>query len=289
MHVSSHPISPPPSQPADRVESFPVPGPITLDVRVAAGAIEIHAEPRDTAQVEVSPIDAGTAGSGAAEATRISLTGDTLVVAAPEASGWRWRRSPRLRVTARVPEHSVARIRAGSADLNCTGEWARAKLNTASGDTHVERVTDDMSVHTASGDVRAGQVDGRLTVRSASGDVTARRVAGSVDVTSASGHIQIDSAGGDVRLKTASGNATVGASQAGTVRVNTVSGDVSIGVVSGTGVWLDLNTVAGKTSSDLTMGGDRQPVHDLTLQARTVSGNILVHRATPPARPEAQT
>lgn len=264
---------------------FHCPGPITVDVRVAAGQVEIHAEPRDTAVVEVSPYRDSDGARELAAATRVELTGDTLVIAAPESSNW-LRRSPRLRVTARVPAGSTGRLRGASVAMLVSGEWAAAKVNTASGDTTVERVTGDLTINTASGDVRAEQVGGRFTVRTASGDVSAGRIGGPVDITSASGNVHLADAAGDVRLKTASGDATVDTVRGGAVRATAVSGDVSIGVPAGTGVWLDLHTVAGRTHSDLAMGGSPgagEPTQQLTVQARTVSGNIDVHRMALPA------
>jgi hypothetical protein len=65
----------------------------------------------------------------------------------------------------------------------------------------------------------------------------------------------------------------------GAVRVDTVSGAASVGVAAGTGVWLDLRTLSGSTSSDLNPGDQAPPTgHDLELQVRTVSGDIDVHR-----------
>src|SRR5690606_25861423 len=145
--------------------------------------------------------------------------------------------------------------------------WRDIKINTASGDVDVERTTGDLTVNTASGDVRAGHVGGRLTVNSASGDVSASRVDGAVEVKGASADVEVDDLRGDLRSHTA-------------------SGDVSIGVTSGTGVWLDLNTFSGRTSSDLTLSGDAPPAdHQLTIQVRTMSGDIDVHRV--PARDDA--
>jgi autotransporter translocation and assembly factor TamB len=266
---------------------FPCSGPITVDLRLGGGSVELHAEPRDTAVVEVAPYDSSDASREAATQTRVELSGDTLMIAGPEASGWLLRRSPRLQVTARVPAGSTGRLRVASADVTGHGEWANVKLNTASGDAYFERVTGDLTVNTASGDVRAVLVGGRLTVKTASGDVTAQQVDGTADITSASGEVQIDESGADVSAKTVSGNTRVGAARQGTVRANTVSGDVSIGVISGTGVWLDLSTLSGKTRSDLDMSGAGSavvpPDHTLALQVRTVSGDIEVHRATLPA------
>jgi DUF4097 and DUF4098 domain-containing protein YvlB len=138
-------------------------------------------------------------------------------------------------------------------------------------------------VNSASGDVRAGRVDGGLSVNTASGDVKAQHVGGSAEVKGASADVEIDDLGGDLRSNTASGDVRVGAARQGTLRVNSASGDVSVGVVPGVGVWMDLNTLSGRTSSDLNMSGDSPPAsHDLTVQVRTLSGDIKIHRVSQP-------
>lgn len=260
---------------------FPCPRPITVDIRLAAGGVELRAEPRETATVEAVPMDESDGAQAAADQTRVELAGDTLVIAAPEGSGWMLWRAPRIRIFARVPTGSKVRLRAAATDVTCHGEWAEVKLNTASGDAYVERVTGDLSANAASGDVRVIDVGGKLSVKTASGDVSAQRVADAASVTTASGNVQLDEVGGDVSVKSASGNTSVGAARRGTLRVNSVAGDVSVGVVSGTGVWLDLHSVFGNTRSDLDVtgeaGGSR---HDLTINVRTVSGQIDVHRLT---------
>lgn len=268
------------------MHEFPCDGPVQVDLRQGNGTCELRAEPRDTATVEVEPYDNTEAGRQAARDTRVELSGDTLVVAAPEGGGWLFRRTPRLRITVAVPNGSSGRLRVASADLSCRGEWRDIKINTASGDVDVERTTGDLTVNTASGDVRAGHVGGRLTVNSASGDVSASRVDGAVEVKGASADVEVDDLRGDLRSHTASGDVRVGTASRGSITVNSASGDVSIGVTSGTGVWLDLNTFSGRTSSDLTLSGDAPPAdHQLTIQVRTMSGDIDVHRV--PARDDA--
>lgn len=64
----------------------------------------------------------------------------------------------------------------------------------------------------------------------------------------------------------------------GTLELNATSGDVTVGVRKGTLVWLDLTTVSGRTTSDLTpddpdASGGGKP---LAVRVRTVSGNITV-------------
>lgn len=265
------------------MSEFPCSGPITVDVRVGSGAVDLYAEPRETATVEITPFDNTDAARDAADETRVEMSGDTLVIAAPEASGWLFRRPPKVRVVARVPEASIAYVKIASADGACHGTWSHAKVNTASGDVSAEHVTGDLSVNSASGDVRAGRVDGRLSVNTASGDVTVQQVGGSVDVKGASSDLEIGDLGGDLRSATASGDVRIGVARKGTVKANSASGDVSVGVVAGAGVWLDLNTMSGSTRSDLNMSGETPPTtHDLTVQVRTMSGDITIHRVNQP-------
>lgn len=261
---------------------LPCPDPVTVDVEVGGGAIHLVAEPRATATVEVTPLEDSETARQAATTTRVELVDGTLLVHAPEGANWLLRRLPKLRVTVAVPTGSRARIRTASADTTCRGGWEQVRVASASGDASVAEVTGDLVVNTASGDVRAERVGGRLTVKTVSGDVWAARVDGPVDVKSATGDIEIDTLGADLRAGTVSGDVRVGAARRGRVQVHSASGDTRIGVVAGTGVWLDLTTLSGRTSSDLEPGAEPLP-HDLSVTVYTVSGDIAVHRVTQPA------
>ena len=53
---------------------------------------------------------------------------------------------------------------------------------------------------------------------------------------------------------------------------------MQVGVPAGHRVWLDLGTVSGQARNGLDMGpGPGENGHDLTLQLRTVSGDIDIH------------
>jgi DUF4097 and DUF4098 domain-containing protein YvlB len=263
------------------MSEFPVDGPITVSVRITSGAVEVVAEEeRSSADVDVQPGDARPESCELAEETQVELRGDTLVIATPDRSGWR-RRDGSLAVTVRVPRDSSVDAKVASATTACHGRFATVDVDSASGDAYAEHVTGKAVFQTASGDVRTGAVDGALRVKGASGDLKAGRVGGSVDVKTASGDIQIEEAGADVDAKTASGDVRLGATGSGTVRVGTVSGDVGVGVRAGTGVWLDVSTVSGRTRNGLDMGaapGGDGDGHQLTLQLRTVSGDIDIYR-----------
>jgi DUF4097 and DUF4098 domain-containing protein YvlB len=99
---------------------------------------------------------------------------------------------------------------------------------------------------------------------------------------SASGSTSLGTTQGTVKVHSASGDLRVARARAGKIKVSTASGDTTIGVPAGTGVWLDLNTGTGTTTSDLAVGGDA-PLsgHDLELRIGTASGDIEVHRVAP--------
>ncbi|GAA4218511.1 DUF4097 family beta strand repeat-containing protein [Actinocatenispora rupis] len=262
---------------------FPCDTPVTAAVRISAGRCDLVAEPRDTVTVEVEPLNGSDERAVQAAAdTTVTMSGDKLLVRTPETSGVGWlfgRRMAKLRITVHVPTDSAADFESASADMAATGQLSRLSINNASGDITVERVTGDVTMNTASGDIRVGYVGGTLKAKSASGDVTADRVDGDVQHHSASGDTMLGETHGAVRVHSASGDLSIGAAAAGTVRASTASGDVRVGVPAGTGVWLDLNTASGSTTSDLAVhAGHPLAGHNLELRISTASGDIEVHR-----------
>jgi hypothetical protein len=261
---------------------FETPEPITVAVRIRSGAVILTAEERDTTTVEVVPHDGSSISRDAAERAVVELRGDTLVVENAEATGsWLWRRGGSVRVTVRVPLDSAARLESASADITAHGRWREGALQTASGDLRVDAVTGDLQAKTASGDLEVGRVGGALRIGSASGDILVGSVAGEATLQSASGDIRVDDLGGSATARTASGDLLLGRARRGEVRVQTASGDVRVAVLPGTGVFLDVNTLSGSTSSDLAVGNEP---HDgkgteLALYIRTVSGDVAIVRA----------
>lgn len=245
--------------------------PVTLSLRLGRGTADVVAENRLDAQVEIQGDDRFT----------VTLEGDTLVVHAPE-STFDWRRTPKAQVLVRVPLDSALAVKTASADLRASGRWSTAQVDSASGDVHLEETTGDASLKAASGDVSAHRIGGSLRIGSSSGRVDVGDVTRDVKADTASGTIVIGRAGGSVQAGSASGDIEIGDLSRGRARVTTASGDVSIGVAAGTGVWLDLTTASGSTSSDLTMHNAAPagtPEATLELRVRTASGDIDVHRA----------
>jgi hypothetical protein len=260
---------------------FASPGPVNADVRIAGGVLNVDAGEHDIITVSVEPHDNSTASREAAQETHVALEGKQLIVHVPRGKGWAVLRWPRLNITVKIPAQSVLSVKSASADTTCTGVYNDVLVHTASGDVFVDRVSKEASVNSASGDVRLGWVGGSLRAHSASGDVSVQHSGQFSDITCASGDIEVARADGGVRAKTASGDVKVGVAFKDEIRAHTASGDVSVGVAAGTGVWLDLNTASGHTTSDLNMHGSDVPAPGtppLTVKVRTASGDINLRR-----------
>jgi Putative adhesin len=253
--------------------------PVLLALQMHHGAAFLTAEEASGIQVEISGLDDRDTTQQAVEGWTVTLEGDTLTVRAPEQSGWQWRRSPKPHVAVRMPAGSSVSARMGAADLQAAGDYGALQAGLASGDASVERVAGDAQFKAASGDLTVDGVGGSLRMHSGSGDLRIGDVTGDVAVESASGDISIGRVGGSVQARTASGDIDVGRLSRGEAVFQSASGDVTVGVAAGTGVWLDLNTASGSTTSDLTMGGEAAQQTGLQLRVRTASGDIHVRRA----------
>lgn len=260
---------------------FPSPGPVNADIRLTGGALHVDAGEHDVITVSVEPHDNSTASHEAAAETRVALEGKHLVIHVPRGKGWAVFRWPKLDITVKMPAQSMLNIRGASADITCTGIYDDAVVRTASGDVFVDRVTKELSANSASGDVRVGWVGGRLHANSASGDISVQHSGQDSDITCASGDIEVARADGGVRAKTASGDVKIGVAFKDEIRAHTASGDVSVGVAAGTGVWLDVSTASGRTTSELNMHGATEPAPGaatLRVKVRTASGDISLRR-----------
>jgi DUF4097 and DUF4098 domain-containing protein YvlB len=257
--------------------------PVTVVLRAHGGSVDITAEDRLTIEVDVQPMGGGDAAAEAAQRTRVELEDDTLVVEAPGGDYWSWRRTPKLRITLKVPAGSALAGKSAAADVRAAGLYSTVQLNVASADVSLEEALGDVSLESASGDLTVRKAGGSMRLKSASGDLRTGDVTGDVSAQTASGDIRLGVVGGSLLAGSASGDIEVGQLRQGQAQAKTASGDVKVGIAAGSQVWMDLNTASGKTVTDLTSQGDTPPTDrpvTLELQIRTASGDIRVHRAT---------
>jgi DUF4097 and DUF4098 domain-containing protein YvlB len=259
--------------------------PVAVALRSSRGTVDITAADGAAVEVDVVPLETSEAAAEAARATQVVLEGDTLYIQTPDASGWNWRRTPKLAITVRVPTDSSLAVKTASADVRASGRYSVAQVDLASADVAVEEVAGDALLKAASGDLTIGRVGGGLRINSASGDVRVGDVMGDVIAESASGDITIRSVGGSIKAGTASGDVEVGVIRRGQAKLRSASGDIEVGVAAGTGVWLDVSTASGTTRNELFMNGDdpATPAADaatLELRIRTASGDVHIRRVT---------
>ncbi|HIV58612.1 MAG TPA: DUF4097 domain-containing protein [Candidatus Stackebrandtia faecavium] len=267
------------------MSEFPCDQPVTVNVTMGQGCCIITAEERGSAAVTVEPFKTDRRSAAAAEETEVTFDNGQLRIRTPESmTSWLFSRGESkngaVKITIKVPTGSSASVKTSSAEVQCHGDIARAnltsasgpitvaransvKVNTASGEVHVYECVESGSGNSASGDIQFDHVGGDLSVKSVSGDVRVGRADSNVNGNSVSGDISVDSVGGS------------------SCRLKTVSGSIGVGIPSGTGVWMDLNTVSGTTSSDLAVGDlPGQMEATLDLRANSVSGNIDLYRTT---------
>jgi Putative adhesin len=249
-----------------RAETFETPGPVTLDVRIPSGEVEIQtSDVSETAvELEARGRDAGELENDAEISMRERGDGyEVLIDVGQGRGGGLFRRNGDYRVRVSAPHGATVRARLASADISGHGRYAEIDIKVASGDVEFEKVG-EASVDTASGDVQLDRV-------------------GTAKVNSASGDVQIVDAADGAEINTASGDVEILSVVAGEVRANSASGDIEVGIAKGSRLWVDAQTLSGDTSSELdlesgdTIEADEGPL--VELKARSMSGDITVKRA----------
>jgi hypothetical protein len=252
-------------------QTFPVTGPVRLELRVPHADVAIATGPADTAFVALG-------GSGADD-VRVTCErrgdSDVLTISAPQSVLFKFRRP--LKVDVRLPEGSAAELQAAAGSISCTGSLGAVRVETASAGVRIPRAT-SVDVVGVSGGVEVGEVAGDASVKTVSGSIDVVDARGRLVLRTVSGGITARGAGGDVEARSVSGSVDLRGVERGVVRVDSVSGSATVGVRRGTAVWLDLDSAAGDVRSELGPSpdgpADGRPV--LELRGRTVSGDLRV-------------
>jgi putative adhesin len=262
---------------------FPCSEPIDANISLASGSVSVRAEPvaGDVIRVRVlrgrSADAARAAGDDqAVDDVTVDFADRHLVVSEESRRGFGWR-NKELHVAIWMPAGSRLAVQAASAEVSCRGEYGAIEIHTASGRVDVQTVQGPVEITAMSGDVSVIRA-GESSIQTASGQIVVRIATGDVMARTASGAIRVGEAHASVTARTASGRIFVGSLAHGRADLHTVSGDIQVNVAQGTGVFLDLASVTGQVSSDLT-ASDQQGEADLQLQCRTVSGSLHVARA----------
>lgn len=248
-------------------QTFDTPLPVTLEVTIPSGDIDVESVDGEQTYVTVDGDDRML------EHVEVRHDGGKVVVTVREKGkfgislGSLVFGNGGLRVRARIPHGAGVKVKTASADTALAGSFAGLDLNSASGDVQMRgEVADGVRIKTVSGDVQLERVDGDLSVQCVSGDIRVRSVAGSVDTKSVSGDIRIE------------------ALTAGDVRFSSVSGDIELGIAQGSLLDVDAGSTSGDLSSEVPLAsepvmGESASAPTVVLRGRTVSGDVRVFRA----------
>jgi DUF4097 and DUF4098 domain-containing protein YvlB len=283
-------------------KTFETPGAVQLYVENEVGLIAITAS--QTRSTIVS-LEAATPGAEelierAVVECRSIPDGHVVAVKVSRRSGMRFVRPEAVIVRVELPEESVVKVLAGSADVEIMGPVGSVDVSTASGDISTDDVAADVTAKSGSGDVTLGTVGGDLRVHTASGDLRCSSVAGTALFATASGDVEVGAARDRVEVKGTSGSVRLGelshgarimnvsgdvrvlSVDRGTLHVRSVSGDVSVGVARGVDLHVDVETMTGSVNSEIPLGdapGSARRDERVDLSVRSVSGNVDIARA----------
>jgi hypothetical protein len=260
-------------------------GPLTLDLHVPAGRIAVSAEETTRLEVELEPMN--EAAEEVLDAVVIDLRqrGDhpELLVDVPERRAFRlFGRGPEFDLRISCPHRPEVKARSSSADFDGQGPLGSLGLKTASGDVDAEWIDGEVEVQTASGDVELGTAVGPTRVQTASGDVAISRADRAVRAQLVSGDLTVRDARDSVEGQTVSGDQALEAVASGSVMLESVSGDIEVGVRKGTNVWMDVRSLSGDTSSELTPTADAPADDDaplVELRIKSMSGDVRIRSA----------
>ncbi|GAA2004034.1 DUF4097 family beta strand repeat-containing protein [Nocardiopsis rhodophaea] len=262
--------------------TFATSEPITAEVDLLAGAVQINAGDRSDTTVEVRPRDAAKdADVRAAEQIQIEYAGGRLLVKDPGNTvlGSMLRKGM-ADVTVDLPRGSLLHAHARHANIRCEGDLGAAEITTSSGNIALDRLTGNAELTASDGWVRAHEIDGRAVIKTSSGAITLGTVSGKLRMNTAHGHISAQRALESVHARATHGSARIGEVVRGRVDIETSYGEIEVGVREGTAAWLDAASKHGALSSSLEAAeGPGTAEETVEVRARSVYGDIVVRRA----------
>ena len=252
-----------------------------MRVRVPAGEVTIGCADVGETTVELEALRGDEVTRDAIERATVEQRGGEIVVEIGKAGWGFFGRSPHVGVTVRCPHGTALECNTASADVTATGRLGDAEVKSASGDVVLHHVAGALAVNSASGDVRVERLDGDGRVNTVSGDLRVGSAHGELTANTVSGDLDLVELHRDVVAQSVSGDQRLRSVRSGEIKVQSVSGDVAVGVLAGTRLFIDANSMSGDVRSDLDVGD--QPVGEggaeANLRVKTVSGDIAVTRA----------
>ncbi|KIH99653.1 hypothetical protein LP52_05185 [Streptomonospora alba] len=262
--------------------NFDTPEPITAEIDLFIGTIQIDAGDRADTTVEVHPRDAAKdADVRLAEQIQIEYGGGRLVVKDPNNTGLgRLLRKGVADVTIELPAGSQLQVEADNANIRCDGLLGDSRVTASLGNLVLDRVAGHAELTSTHGLIRAREIDGTAAVKTTHGSITLGTVTGRLRMKTAHGDIVVDRALDSVEAKTAHGGVRIREVVRGRVDLETSYRELEVGIAEGTAAWLDVGSKHGSVSSSLEAAEDPGDAGEtVEVRARTNYGDVVVRRA----------
>jgi DUF4097 and DUF4098 domain-containing protein YvlB len=190
-----------------------------------------------------------------------------------------------------VPADAVLRTRSGSGDQIVEGTRGNADLQSGSGDMKLANLTGEIRVQTGSGNVRAHEISGPVRGGAGSGDIEVEETgSGDIDLHTGSGNVTVRGIQGGFHAEAGSGDITAEGTQTGGWDVRTGSGNVHVRLPGNAAFDANISTSSGTVDIDApvetTVQGRVEESHKTVrgkvrgggpmLSVRTGSGDIHV-------------
>jgi Toastrack DUF4097 len=218
------------------MQTFTTPAPISANLDIPAGRIQLIAGNRTDTTVEVRPADASKSRDvKMAQQTRVGYRDGVLRIEAP-ANNQYLGPSGSIDVTVHLPVDSQVTVKAASAGFRATGPLGDVTFEGAHGSVDLDQAT-----------------SARLTLLA--GDVSVGRLGGPAEVSTSKGDIRITEAvRGQVVLRTEAGNVSVGtpAGVSASLDAGTSYGRIHNALNNTEGVAAPLNIHATTAYGDIT-------------------------------------
>lgn len=216
--------------------TFDTPTPISADLDIPAGRIQLIASDRADTAVEIRPANAlKSRDVKAAEQTTVEYADGVLRIEAPAAKNQYFGPSGSIEVTVQLPAGSRVVAKAASGELRGVGRLG------------------DVTVESSHGPIKLDEA-ASARLATLAGDVSVGRLGGPAEISTAKGDIRIAEA---VR---------------GTVVLRTQAGEISVGAAAGVSASLDAGTSYGRIRNALK---NTDGAADLNIQATTAYGDIV--------------
>ncbi|MUL41794.1 hypothetical protein FZ103_11505 [Streptomonospora sp. PA3] len=260
--------------------TFETPEPITAEIHMFVGTLQINAGDRSDTAVDVRPRDAAKdVDVRAAEQVRVSCTDGRLLVEEPSTASRLLVRNGVIDVTVDLPAGSRIQAETRDANIRCEGRLGASDITTTNGSITLDRLTGDARLTSGYGWVRAQEIDGGAAVKTSSGAITLGTVTGPLRMNTAHGAIAVERTLDSVEARTAHGTVRIGEVVRGRVDLETSYGELEIGIREGTAAWLDVGSKKGTVRSSLAEAegpGDAEETAEV--RARSTWGDIIVRR-----------